>query len=174
MVGPVLAALPDNCSSPRGRGLPRAQSRGYPDATATPGTGRANIVVSVSPARLSVAFLLRARSVALDSLETPVEEAAQVAQARSLPSEDFIWWKVEGHWGFPGWFRRKSGRASRARSTCLPAGDTVPSRSCQEGELIVSGDIVPSRPLSPSPPVGAIPARGRPRNCPFSVAAGTP
>ena len=27
--------------------------------------------------------------------ETPVEEAAHIAQARSLPTEEFIWWKVD-------------------------------------------------------------------------------
>ena len=28
------------------------------------------------------------------SHETPVEEAAHIAHSRSLPSEEFIWWKV--------------------------------------------------------------------------------
>jgi len=27
-------------------------------------------------------------------LETPVEEAAHIAQSRSLPSEEFTWWRV--------------------------------------------------------------------------------
>jgi putative SOS response-associated peptidase YedK len=27
--------------------------------------------------------------------ETVVEEAARIAQARSLPTEEFIWWKVD-------------------------------------------------------------------------------
>jgi putative SOS response-associated peptidase YedK len=26
--------------------------------------------------------------------ETPVEEAAHIAQSRSLPSEEFTWWRV--------------------------------------------------------------------------------
>ena len=32
---------------------------------------------------------------ALDELETPVEEAAHIAQSRSLPTEEFTWWKVD-------------------------------------------------------------------------------
>ena len=27
--------------------------------------------------------------------ETPVEEAAQIAQTRSIPTEEFIWWRVD-------------------------------------------------------------------------------
>ena len=27
-------------------------------------------------------------------LETPVEEAAHIAQSRSLPTEEFVWWRV--------------------------------------------------------------------------------
>lgn len=27
--------------------------------------------------------------------ETPVEEAAHIAQSRSLPTEQFVWWKVD-------------------------------------------------------------------------------
>lgn len=27
--------------------------------------------------------------------ETPVEEAARIAQSRSLPTEAFTWWKVD-------------------------------------------------------------------------------
>jgi hypothetical protein len=27
-------------------------------------------------------------------LETPVEEAAHIAKSRSLPTEEFTWWKV--------------------------------------------------------------------------------
>ena len=33
-------------------------------------------------------------------LKTPVEEAAHIAQSRSIPTEGFMWWKVEG--GEPG------------------------------------------------------------------------
>ena len=29
------------------------------------------------------------------NLETPVEEAAHIAQSRSLPAEEFMWWKVD-------------------------------------------------------------------------------
>jgi len=28
-------------------------------------------------------------------LETPVEEAAHIARSRSLPTEEFVWWKVD-------------------------------------------------------------------------------
>ena len=28
------------------------------------------------------------------SLETSVEEAAHIAQSRSLPAEEFVWWRV--------------------------------------------------------------------------------
>ena len=29
------------------------------------------------------------------NLETPVEEAAHIAQSRSVPAEEFTWWKVD-------------------------------------------------------------------------------
>jgi putative SOS response-associated peptidase YedK len=36
-------------------------------------------------------------------LETPVEEATRIAQARSLPAEEFVWWKVDNgvNWAEP-------------------------------------------------------------------------
>jgi putative SOS response-associated peptidase YedK len=34
--------------------------------------------------------------------ETPVEEAAHIAQTRSLPTEEFMWWRVDRAVNRPG------------------------------------------------------------------------
>jgi hypothetical protein len=45
------------------------------------------------------------------TLITSVEEAAHIAQTRSVPAEEFMWWKVDGS---------KPGRPATTASTCPP------------------------------------------------------
>jgi putative SOS response-associated peptidase YedK len=46
--------------------------------------------------------------------EAPVEEAAHTAQARSLPAEEFIWWKV-------GWVVNRADPNSNGKHLLVPA-----------------------------------------------------